>query len=90
MEHVHTAPIAGMVAAIDVAEGEQVTTGRIVVEIEGEVPVDVVPASRRDPYAVTSIVEKNRVTGSAQNNRRLWLWAPAQGRGDNRLIRFRG
>ncbi|MBV9561682.1 MAG: 3-methylcrotonyl-CoA carboxylase, partial [Bradyrhizobium sp.] len=33
MEHVHTAGVAGMVAAIDVAEGEQVTTGRIVVEI---------------------------------------------------------
>jgi len=34
MEHVHTAGIAGKVSAIDVAEGEQVTTGRIVVEIE--------------------------------------------------------
>jgi geranyl-CoA carboxylase alpha subunit len=34
MEHVHTADIAGVVAAIDVAEGEQVTTGKIVVEIE--------------------------------------------------------
>jgi geranyl-CoA carboxylase alpha subunit len=34
MEHVHTAPIAGVIAAIDVAEGEQVTTGKIVVEIE--------------------------------------------------------
>jgi geranyl-CoA carboxylase alpha subunit len=33
MEHVHRADIAGTVAAIDVAEGEQVTTGRIVVEI---------------------------------------------------------
>jgi geranyl-CoA carboxylase alpha subunit len=33
MEHVHTAAVAGMVAMIDVAEGEQVTTGRIVVEI---------------------------------------------------------
>ena len=38
MEHVHTAPIAGAVAAIDVAEGEQVTTGRIVVEIAADVP----------------------------------------------------
>jgi geranyl-CoA carboxylase alpha subunit len=34
MEHVHAAPIAGIVSAIDVAEGEQVTTGKIVVEIE--------------------------------------------------------
>ena len=34
MEHVHTAAIAGTIAAIDVAEGEQVTTGKIVVEIE--------------------------------------------------------
>jgi geranyl-CoA carboxylase alpha subunit len=34
MEHVHTAGIAGTIAAIDVAEGEQVATGRIVVEIE--------------------------------------------------------
>jgi len=37
MEHVHVAGIAGTVSAIDVAEGEQVTTGRIVVEIEAEV-----------------------------------------------------
>jgi geranyl-CoA carboxylase alpha subunit len=34
MEHVHTAAIAGVVSAIDVADGEQVTTGRVVVEIE--------------------------------------------------------
>jgi geranyl-CoA carboxylase alpha subunit len=33
MEHVHTAGIAGTVSAIEVVEGEQVTTGRIVVEI---------------------------------------------------------
>jgi geranyl-CoA carboxylase alpha subunit len=33
MEHVHTAGIAGVVSAIDVAEGEQVTTGKVVVEI---------------------------------------------------------
>lgn len=33
MEHVHKAGIDGVVAAIDVAEGEQVTTGRIVAEI---------------------------------------------------------
>ena len=49
----------------------------------------VVRALSRDPYSVTSIVEKDRVTGSARNNRRLWLGAPAQGRGDNRLIRPR-
>ena len=39
MEHVHTAPIAGTISAIDVAEGEQVTTGKIVVEIEAEASV---------------------------------------------------
>ena len=33
MEHVHTASIAGTVAAIDAAEGAQVTTGQIVIEI---------------------------------------------------------
>ncbi len=33
MEHVHTAGVAGTVLAIDVVEGEQVTTGKIVVEI---------------------------------------------------------
>jgi geranyl-CoA carboxylase alpha subunit len=36
MEHVHAAPVAGVIAAIDVAEGEQVTTGKIVVEIEAD------------------------------------------------------
>jgi geranyl-CoA carboxylase alpha subunit len=34
MEHVHIAPVAGTISAIDVAEGDQVTTGRIVVQIE--------------------------------------------------------
>jgi geranyl-CoA carboxylase alpha subunit len=34
MEHVHSAPVAGVISAIDVVEGEQVTTGKIVVEIE--------------------------------------------------------
>ncbi len=34
MEHVHTAGIVGTISAIDVVEGEQVTTGKIVVEIE--------------------------------------------------------
>jgi geranyl-CoA carboxylase alpha subunit len=38
MEHVHVAPISGMISAIDVAEGEQVTTGKIVVEIEPNPP----------------------------------------------------
>jgi geranyl-CoA carboxylase alpha subunit len=33
MEHVHTAGVTGTVSSIDVAEGEQVTTGKIVVEI---------------------------------------------------------
>jgi geranyl-CoA carboxylase alpha subunit len=37
MEHVHAAPIAGTISTIDVAEGEQVTTGRIVLEIEADV-----------------------------------------------------
>jgi geranyl-CoA carboxylase alpha subunit len=36
MEHVHAAPISGTISAIDVAEGEQVTTGRLVVEIEAD------------------------------------------------------
>jgi len=49
MEHVHAAPIAGTIAAIDVAEGEQVTTGKVVVEIEIEAPLPVVPALSRDP-----------------------------------------
>jgi geranyl-CoA carboxylase alpha subunit len=30
MQHVHTAPVSGIISAIDVAEGEQVTTGKIV------------------------------------------------------------
>jgi geranyl-CoA carboxylase alpha subunit len=34
MEHVHTAPVTGIISTIDVAEGEQVTTGKIVAEIE--------------------------------------------------------
>ncbi len=34
MEHVHVAPVAGMVSAVDVTEGEQVTTGFIVAQIE--------------------------------------------------------
>jgi geranyl-CoA carboxylase alpha subunit len=34
MEHVHAAGIAGTVSAVDVAEGEQVTMGKVVVEIE--------------------------------------------------------
>jgi hypothetical protein len=36
MERVQVAGIAGTVSAIDVAEGEQVTTGKIVVEIEAD------------------------------------------------------
>jgi geranyl-CoA carboxylase alpha subunit len=36
MEHVHLAPVSGTISLIDVAEGEQVTTGKIVVEIEFE------------------------------------------------------
>jgi geranyl-CoA carboxylase alpha subunit len=36
MEHVHTAGVAGVIATIDVVEGEQVTTGKVVVEIEAD------------------------------------------------------
>jgi len=38
MEHVHAAPIAGTISAIDVVEGEQVTKGKIVAEIEADPP----------------------------------------------------
>jgi geranyl-CoA carboxylase alpha subunit len=38
MEHVHTAPVSGMISAIDVVEGEQVTTAKIVVEIDPNPP----------------------------------------------------
>jgi geranyl-CoA carboxylase alpha subunit len=38
MEHVHVAPISGTISAIDVVEGEQVTTGKIVAEIEANPP----------------------------------------------------
>jgi geranyl-CoA carboxylase alpha subunit len=41
MEHVHVAGIAGVISAIDVAEGEQVTTGKVVVEIEAGAEVEV-------------------------------------------------
>jgi geranyl-CoA carboxylase alpha subunit len=34
MEHVHTAPVSGIISAVNVAEGEQVTTGKIVAKIE--------------------------------------------------------
>jgi geranyl-CoA carboxylase alpha subunit len=34
MEHVHVSGVAGTITAVNAAEGEQVTTGRIVVEIE--------------------------------------------------------
>jgi geranyl-CoA carboxylase alpha subunit len=36
MEHVHRSAIAGTVTAIDVTEGEQVTTRHVVVEIEAQ------------------------------------------------------
>jgi geranyl-CoA carboxylase alpha subunit len=49
MEHVHTAPVAGVISAIDVVEGEQVTTGKVVVEIAAKASIDVVPALSRDP-----------------------------------------
>lgn len=47
-EHVHTASVAGTVSAIDVAEGDQVTTGKIIVEIEGYY---------RDPYTYKALVD---------------------------------
>jgi geranyl-CoA carboxylase alpha subunit len=34
MEHVHTAPISGTISAVGIVEGEQVTTGKVVIEIE--------------------------------------------------------
>ncbi len=37
MEHVHSAPVAGVVKALRCAVGEQVVAGRLVVEIEGPV-----------------------------------------------------
>ena len=36
MEHVHTSPISGTISAIEVEEGEQVMTGKIVAEIEAD------------------------------------------------------
>ena len=36
MQHVHAAPVSGIVTAINVAEGEQVTTGFVVAAIEAE------------------------------------------------------
>jgi geranyl-CoA carboxylase alpha subunit len=38
MEHVHTAPVSGIIAAVDVVESEQVTTGKIVATIEAAQP----------------------------------------------------
>jgi geranyl-CoA carboxylase alpha subunit len=38
MEHVHTAPVSGIIAAVDVVEAEQVTTGKIVATIEANLP----------------------------------------------------
>ena len=34
MEHVHCAPVSGTISTVNATEGEQVTTGKIVVEIE--------------------------------------------------------
>jgi geranyl-CoA carboxylase alpha subunit len=38
MEHVHVAPVSGIILAIDVVEAEQVTTGKIVAMIEAHQP----------------------------------------------------
>ena len=40
MEHVHVAPVSGIILAIDVVEAEQVTTGKIVAMIEARQPGD--------------------------------------------------
>ena len=42
MEHVHTAPLAGVVKAVFVAPGEQVPASRVVAEIEAEIEAEVV------------------------------------------------
>jgi geranyl-CoA carboxylase alpha subunit len=44
MEHVHVAPVGGIVKTILVADGDQITTGRIVAEIEPN--PDLAPAAR--------------------------------------------
>lgn len=51
MEHVHLAPMAGIVAAVHVVEGEQVTTGHIVAEIETR------PETRADPKTKSEAAE---------------------------------
>jgi geranyl-CoA carboxylase alpha subunit len=38
MEHVHAAPVSGIITAVDVVESEQVTTGKIVAMIESAQP----------------------------------------------------
>jgi geranyl-CoA carboxylase alpha subunit len=39
MEHVHAAPLTGLVIALHVATGEQVPANRVLVEIEAESPL---------------------------------------------------
>ena len=78
MEHVHTAGIAGTIAAIAVAEGEQVTTGRIVIEIEAG-STTVVPGRRsatRDP-ATTAVRFAKAGAAVQSNGNSLWLWVPS-------------
>jgi geranyl-CoA carboxylase alpha subunit len=50
MEHVHRAGIAGTVSAIDVAEGDQVAMGKVVVEIEADATV--IPDKRAPASAI--------------------------------------
>jgi len=38
MEHIHAAPLAGTVTAVHAAAGDQVPTGRVIVEIETDPP----------------------------------------------------
>jgi geranyl-CoA carboxylase alpha subunit len=38
MEHIHSAPVAGVVTALHVALGEQVAARRVLVEITAETP----------------------------------------------------
>ena len=39
MEHVHLAPVAGIVRALNVVTGDQVPASRVVAEIEADVSV---------------------------------------------------
>ena len=55
MEHVHTAGVAGTVSAIDVSEGEQVTTGKIVVEIAAVASLRSVGEAHSDDATILAV-----------------------------------